>query len=133
SGPRQLGRARRITFAVTSVWLTLGAPLAAQKTPKPNQPPNVSLSSPSNGSSYQAPASVTLSANANDSDGSVVVVEFYAGQTLVGQDTKKPYSVTWAGVAAGTYVLTAVARDNKGAIETSSTRTILVNGTPSTS
>lgn len=34
-------------------------------------------------------------------------VEFYAGSTLIGSDTREPYRFVWANVPAGTYVLRA--------------------------
>ncbi|MGH9346718.1 MAG: Ig-like domain-containing protein [Vicinamibacterales bacterium] len=93
-----------------------------------NRPPTVSLSAPASGATYLAPASVTIAANAADADGSVARVDFYAGSTLVGSDTTNPYSVTWSSVPAGSYSLTAVARDNAGATTRSAARTITVNG-----
>ncbi len=84
-----------------------------------NKPPTVALSAPAGGSTYTAPASVTLTATAGDVDGSISKVDFYAGTQLVGSDTSSPYSVTWSNVAAGSYSLTAVATDNDGATTTS--------------
>ena len=45
-------------------------------------------------------------------NGTVAAVEFYAGSTLIGSDTSAPYSMSWNNVPAGTYSLTAVARDS---------------------
>ena len=92
-----------------------------------NQPPAVSLTAPANGATFTAPASITVSATANDSDGTVAIVEFYAGATLIGSDSSSPYSMTWNNVAAGSYQLTARARDNAGATTTSAARSITVN------
>ena len=85
-----------------------------------NVPPTVTLTSPANGTSVSAPATVVVSANASDSNGTVARVDFYAGSTLIGSDATSPYSVTWSNVAAGSYTLTAVAVDNGGASTTSS-------------
>ena len=85
-----------------------------------NVPPTVTLTSPANGTTVSAPGPVVVSASANDSDGTVARVDFYAGSTLIGSDATGPYSVTWSNVAAGSYTLTAVAVDNGGAITTSS-------------
>lgn len=79
-----------------------------------NQPPALSLTSPTDGASFTAPANLTLAANATDSDGTVARVDFYAGSTLVGSDTSAPYSVSWSNVPAGSYTLTAVATDDDG-------------------
>ena len=94
--------------------------------PGANKPPTVSLTSPSSGATYTAPASMTIAATASDSDGTVASVDIYQGSTLLKSDTTVPYSVAWSGVAAGTYRLTAVARDNDGATRTSTAVSITV-------
>jgi hypothetical protein len=97
-------------------------------TVNPNTPPNVSLTSPVSGATYYEPASVTLSANADDIDGSIAKVEFYNnGGARIATVTSSPYTYTWNNVAAGTYSLTAKATDNGGATATSSAATITVN------
>ena len=93
----------------------------------PNSAPSVSLTSPAGGATFTAPANITLSANASDSDGSVARVDFYAGTQLVGTDYASPYTVTWSGVPAGTYSLTAVATDDRGAATTSAAVTVYVS------
>ena len=93
-----------------------------------NQPPSVSLTAPASGATYTAPASITISASASDTNGSIARVEFFAGSTLVGTDTSSPYSVTWNNVPAGSYSLTARAVDNGGASTTSAARSVTVNG-----
>ena len=91
-----------------------------------NNPPTCSLTSPVNGSTFTAPAAVNLAATASDSDGSVVLVRFYSGTTLLNTDSASPYSYTWTGVAAGSYALTAQAQDNEGATRTSAVVNITV-------
>ncbi len=93
-----------------------------------NQPPNVSITSPANGASYTAPASVTINATASDSDGSVAQVDFYAGSQFISSDTSSPYSASWSGAGPGNYALTAVARDNQGATRTSTAVNVAVTG-----
>jgi hypothetical protein len=95
--------------------------------PSSNQAPSVALTSPAAGASFTAPASVVLAATAVDSDGSVVGVDFYVNSTLVGSDTSGPYSFTWANVPAGTYDVTAVARDDDGASATSARNRVTVS------
>ena len=87
----------------------------------------MSLTSPADGSTYSAPASLTVTANASDSDGTVARVDFLANGSVVASDTTSPYSASLSNLAAGTYVLTAVATDNAGATATASARTIVVN------
>ena len=83
-----------------------------------NAPPSVVVTSPADGSTYTAPATIAVSASASDTDGTIARVDFYAGTTLLGSDTASPYSLTWSNVPAGTYSLTAVATDNQGATTT---------------
>ena len=96
--------------------------------PAGNTPPTVTLTSPTDGQTFTAPASVALAATASDPGGSVARVEFFEGGTnLLATDTTSPYSFTWSNVAAGTYTLTARATDNLGAQTTSTAATITVN------
>ena len=95
-----------------------------------NTPPTVSLTSPTAGAMYPAPASITLTANAADADGTIAKVEFYNGATLLNSDTTSPYSYVWTGVAAGTYSLTAKATDNLGATTTSGAISVTVTAPP---
>jgi hypothetical protein len=92
-----------------------------------NAPPTVSVTGPANNAVFTAPASITISASASDSDGSITQVEFYQGTTLLNTDTVAPYSFTWTSVGAGTYSLTAKATDNRGALTPSSPINITVN------
>jgi len=93
-----------------------------------NKPPTVTLTSPTSGATFTAPANVTLSANATDSDGTIARVEFYNGTTLLNSDTAAPYSFTWSSVPAGTYSVKAIAYDNSGASASSATVTVTVSG-----
>ncbi len=85
-----------------------------------NVPPTVAITAPLSGSSVTAPALVTITANAADSDvgGSVTQVEFFVNNVSVGVDATSPYSLNWTSVI-GTANITAKATDNKGAITTS--------------
>ncbi|HIH09297.1 MAG TPA: hypothetical protein HA254_01365, partial [Candidatus Diapherotrites archaeon] len=94
-----------------------------------NQSPAVSITSPSSGQTFSAPAAITISANASDSDGTVSRVEFFSGSSSLGTDTASPYSYAWSAVTAGTYSITARATDNDGATATSGAVNITV-GTP---
>ena len=98
-----------------------------------NMPPTVSLTSPVNGATFIAPANITLTANASDSDGTVSRVDFYQGATLIGSSTTSPYAISWNNVAAGSYTLTAKATDNLGATTTSAPVNITVDAPPAVS
>ena len=85
-----------------------------------NAPPAVSITSPVDGAIFPWKPTISITATATDSDGTVTRVEFRDGTTLVGQDSTAPYSFTWRNVPVGSHVLTARATDNMGAITTSS-------------
>jgi hypothetical protein len=94
-----------------------------------NTPPTVAITSPAEGATFTSPATIALEATAADSDGSVVQVAFYAGATLIGNDTVAPYGITWSAVM-GSHTLTAVATDNQGAATTSAPVHVTVNPLP---
>lgn len=92
-----------------------------------NVGPTVSITSPANNATFSnAPVSITINANATDSDGLVGKVDFYNGSTLIGTDNGSPYTFTWTNVAVGTYTITARATDDDGAVTTSAAITITV-------
>lgn len=92
-----------------------------------NKSPVVSITSPLNNASFLTTSSITINANANDSDGSIYKVDFYNGATLLGTSTSSPYTFTWSGMSAGNYSLTAIATDNGGLKDTSVVVTIIVS------
>src|SRR3989344_1631790 len=94
-----------------------------------NISPVISLTVPVNNSQYTAPATVTLSANASDNDGTISKVEFYNGTTKLGEDLTSPYSYSWISVPTGSYSLSAKAYDNAGAVTTSTGGNVVVNTT----
>jgi len=103
-----------------------------------NQSPVVSITSPSNNASFNAPASISLTASASDVDGTVSKVEFFNGTTSIGSATQSPYTISWGNVAAGTYSITARATDNGGATTVSvpvsvTVKAIVVNQAPTVS
>ncbi len=91
-----------------------------------NQPPSVQLTSPANGASFVAPASISMAATASDPNGTVTRVDFYQGNTLIGTATSPPHVATWNNVGAGTYSITAKATDNAGAVTTSAPAAVTV-------
>lgn len=85
-----------------------------------NSPPTVNLTAPANNSTFTAPATITLRANATDLDGSISKVEFYQGGTLINSDVSAPYEYTVSLGSVGTASFTARAYDNSGAVTSSS-------------
>jgi uncharacterized repeat protein (TIGR01451 family) len=90
--------------------------------------PTVAITSPAGGSEFAAGATITVTATASDSDGSIDAVEFYAGSMWLGEDDQTPYSLGWTNAFPGAYALTAVAIDDVQATTTSAPIAILVHG-----
>ncbi|MFT4637746.1 MAG: hypothetical protein ACI8T1_001056 [Verrucomicrobiales bacterium] len=80
-----------------------------------NIPPLVTLTAPSAESTFEASSSITISATATDSDGSISKIEFYVGGTKLGEALAAPFTLDWLAAATGSYTLTARAFDNAGA------------------
>jgi hypothetical protein len=93
-----------------------------------NAQPTVALTAPANNSTFPAMSTLTLSATAADSDGTVTRVEFYNGATLLGQSTVAPFQLSVANIAAGPYVLYARAVDNAGGATLSASVYVTVSG-----
>jgi RHS repeat-associated protein len=99
----------------------------------------VTLTAPAAGALYNAPAAVVLSAiaQAKQKNHPIAKVEFFQGTNLVGSVTGpqlgNQYTLSWTGVAAGTYSLTAKATNDKGDTDLSDPVSITVNSLPSVS
>ena len=93
-----------------------------------NVPPTVSITAPAGHALFNAPANLAISATAADTDGTIARVDFYQGATLLGSAPGAPYGFIWAGVAAGSYSLSAVATDDRGTSTTSAVVAITVSG-----
>ncbi len=95
-----------------------------------NLVPTVALSAPDPAGTYNAPANITLAAQASDSDGSIASVSFYNGSTLLATVQSAPYVFNWSGVPSGSYQLSARATDNAGGVGTSAALQITVSPAP---
>jgi hypothetical protein len=85
-----------------------------------NQLPVVSISSPENESSFEAPSTITLTSVASDSDGAVSKVEYYCGGKKIGESFSTPWEVSFECKKAGKYDIIAVVTDNLNAVISSS-------------
>lgn len=77
-------------------------------------PPIVTISSPAEGATFPAGGAVTITADADDQDGTVNKVEFFANGEKIGEDTSAPFSLQFTPSVERPYVLTARATDNTG-------------------
>jgi cellulose 1,4-beta-cellobiosidase len=129
SGSNPVGANLTLNGTACTGGTTTGGPSSPSTSPSnPNNPgtPTVALTSPSNGSTFTAPATVGLAANASVTNSTISKVEFYNGSALLGTDTSSPYTFSWTNVAAGSYSLTAKAYSAANATATSSAVAITV-------
>ncbi|MBI3852180.1 MAG: HYR domain-containing protein, partial [Verrucomicrobia bacterium] len=90
-------------------------------------PPTVTITSPTNGTIFIAPASFTVLAEAHDPDGVIAKVEFFANASKVGEATNgEPYFIVLTNVQAGNHTLVAIAIDGCGLAATSAPVSITV-------
>lgn len=81
----------------------------------PAAPPAVELTAPAAAARFELPPSLRLAASVRAGpDSRIARVEFYHGETRIGQATAAPYEITWARPLSGEYLLSAVAVDHNG-------------------
>lgn len=91
---------------------------SAQITVRANSAPTVSIITPTDGSTQDAPSDVIVSALATDSDGTISQVEFFVDGASRGVIKAAPFAIILKGLSTGSYTLTAVATDNNGLTST---------------
>ncbi|WP_242203555.1 BNR-4 repeat-containing protein [Aestuariivivens insulae] len=105
-----------------------------ESNPTSNNPPTVTLTSPTNGAQFDEGTTISIAADASDSDGYITKVEFFdvvgATNTLLYTDTTAPYSYNWNGASVGDHTIRAKAFDDLGATKTYA-NDITVNSTSS--
>ncbi|MFO1477330.1 MAG: glycoside hydrolase family 9 protein [Verrucomicrobiota bacterium] len=111
------------TFYVDDIVLTTnsGAPSGA---------PVIALTTPANGASFAAPASITLAATVTTNGHTINKVQFYGGSVLLAEDAAPPYTYAWTNVAIGGYGVQArLVYDGASTLD-STIANITVTGTP---
>jgi Tol biopolymer transport system component len=91
-------------------------------------PPTVSLTIPSSKLAVAVNGSISLTASAADSDGTVVSVRFSANGVVISTKTTPPYTATFTPTVAGSYSIVAQATDNGGNITDSTPVIVTVLG-----
>lgn len=118
-----LGSGQQVRAVATDNLGLTGSSATATMNVLANVPPSISLTSPLAGTALVAPAVVTISATAADSDGSVTQVEFFVNNVSVFVDNAAPYTYDWTSTP-GTKAFTARATDSNGAVTTSAAVTL---------
>ncbi|MGH9210962.1 MAG: glycoside hydrolase family 6 protein [Acidimicrobiales bacterium] len=99
-----------------------------------NQPPTVTLTSPTANQAFAAGDAIPLTATASDPDGTVNLVEFLVDGAVVGTDTSSPYSFSAPAVASGNHTAQARAVDDGTPAANTTTSPVpftMAGGTPS--
>ena len=84
-----------------------------EQTANPNAPAAV-IDSPADSTTFFAPATIDIEVSVTDVNDNVEVVEFYAGNELLGEDTDAPYSFTWSDPGIGSHYLYVKVTDAEG-------------------
>jgi hypothetical protein len=92
-----------------------------------NRPPFVAVTGPPAGTTFGAPANITIAVDAFDRETTVTNVEFYVNGNRLGQDQSPPFTLPWNSVPVGAYSLRAVATDETGLMATSAPVNITVS------
>jgi len=100
--------------------VTASTPIQITVTAATNEPPAISIRSPTNNATLSVPLDLVIKVNASDPDGSISKVDFFNGRRLLGQSSASPFTFTLSNAPAGNYVLLARATDNLGAATVSS-------------
>ena len=109
-----------------------GAPDPVVQAPAPNQLPLVAVTSPKAAARFEEGQAITITASANDADGSVAKVEFFANSIRIGEQTSAPWTIVWNNAPKGDHSVTAKVTDNRDASVTSVAVSITVDPKPVT-
>lgn len=100
----------------------------------PNQSPTVVINSPADGSTFNLPTPIPISATASDVDGTITHFRISAVgnsfSTVIGQSNNGTLNFNWTPTLPGAYTLNATATDNGGFQTTSSINITVTNTTP---
>ena len=77
-------------------------------------PPSIEITAPLDDAEFFLGDDVFITASATDADGSVALVEFFADEVKIGEDTSPPFEWLWSQPAMGSWDLVAMATDNDG-------------------
>jgi hypothetical protein len=80
---------------------------------------SVSITEPSSGQIYLAPAQIRIAASVSSSGSQVSRIEFYGDDALLGTATAQPYILNWSAVAEGSHQIIAKVFDTSGLSATS--------------
>jgi len=119
-----------LTLSVANANVCVKGFTSASGEPSPGDitPPEVSITSPANGTTYTDARTITIVASASDNVG-VSRIDFYDNNLFKSSDTVFPYNYDWtvSGSNNGTHSFTAVAFDSAGNSSVSGPVNLIVN------
>ena len=120
-------------FVATATDTNGPSAISAQASATPNiPPPVVTLTSPTNGAAFVAPAAITLAAVVTTNGNAINKVQFYNNATdLIGEDADPPYVLVWPNVNAGSYSVLARVVYNGTSSADSTAASVTVTNLPS--
>ena len=92
--------------------------------------PVVTLSAPTNGANYSAPATINLAASVTANGHTITKVQFYEGTTLLAEDSAAPYTFKYTDVSPRSCAFKAMALYDSGASVSSTAINIVVSAAP---
>ncbi|MEM7549060.1 MAG: carbohydrate-binding protein [Bacteroidota bacterium] len=113
AGGRDLNKLDHITYAINLFNWLAGIDTTSNQSPA-NESPTVSIQKPVDGAEFLTGDDVNIEVEASDNDGTIELVLFFDGQTLIAQDSITPYSFTIENVDVGSFTIRVVATDNDG-------------------
>jgi len=126
----------KITFITLIGLLALTTLLfqSCEKEDEKDTKPTCTITSPTNGQEITKGETITISANATDSDGSIIKVEFFVDNISKGSATNPPYEYNWntSGESIGNYTIKATSTDNSGGSSSDEISVELIEFTGST-
>ncbi|MEQ9263739.1 MAG: discoidin domain-containing protein [Balneolaceae bacterium] len=88
------------------------------------QPPQVVITSPSDGKGFPVGAAALVNVDATDADGEIEYVSFFIDDDSVGIDTSAPYSFSIPDISEGEHTIYVKAKDDDGYLVQSNSVTI---------
>lgn len=82
-----------------------------------NQPSVITITSPASNATVKG--AINIAVNVTDLDGSIVLVEYLDGNTVIGSSTSAPYNYTWDNPSAGSHTITVRVTESNEGITTS--------------
>nr|WP_081428662.1 sugar-binding protein [Cytophaga hutchinsonii] len=110
------------TVEVTNAGNCKATSAAATVSVVANQPSVITITSPAPNAAVTG--AIDISVNITDADGSITLVEFLAGDDVIGTAAAAPYTYTWDTPTAGSHTITVRVTDSNGGVTTSGPVTV---------